>query len=179
MKVQKYSWGYIPLSNLIKKIWNGQLPHIYMYRTAMFTTIAELSLSGLQIRAVLQPQRVLRGEIIYRLSTQLTAVTWASLIEYSWWGCKLSFLRNHSALTKQVIVNMKLFCIGTLLVIVVTSVSSDCVSEEHLDWSSYGHFQTCRSHHIKQALQVWPFHKNDKNKMRFVWGSTIWKVLFW
>ena len=44
---------------------------------------------------------------------------------------------------------------SVLLLLLAFSSSSlgDC-PEDQLDWSSYGYFQTCRSHHIKQALQV-------------------------
>jgi len=43
---------------------------------------------------------------------------------------------------------------SVLLLLLTFSSSSlgDC-PEDQLDWSSYGYFQTCRSHHIKQALQ--------------------------
>ena len=41
-----------------------------------------------------------------------------------------------------------------LLLLTVPSCLADCQDEEELNWSSYGYFQSCRSKHIKQALQV-------------------------
>ena len=43
------------------------------------------------------------------------------------------------------------------LVMVTLSVAlsrADCGPGDDVEWGSYGYFQTCRSHHIKQALQV-------------------------
>lgn len=31
---------------------------------------------------------------------------------------------------------------------------ADCAPGEEVEWGAYGYFQTCRSHHIRQALQV-------------------------
>ena len=31
---------------------------------------------------------------------------------------------------------------------------AECPGDETVEWGSYGYFQTCRSHHIRQALQV-------------------------
>ena len=33
-------------------------------------------------------------------------------------------------------------------------VRGDCGQGDDVEWGGYGYFQTCRSHHIKQALQV-------------------------
>ena len=41
-----------------------------------------------------------------------------------------------------------------VMVVMVAGCSGDCSQEEEVDWGSYGYFQTCRAHHIKQALQV-------------------------
>ena len=41
-----------------------------------------------------------------------------------------------------------------VILLLVSSCLGDCQAEEELDWSSYGYFQSCRSKHIKQALQV-------------------------
>ena len=40
------------------------------------------------------------------------------------------------------------------VMMMVAGCSGDCALEEEVDWGSYGYFQTCRAHHIKQALQV-------------------------
>jgi len=40
-----------------------------------------------------------------------------------------------------------------LIFVICQLVNADCTDEEYIEWSSYGHFQTCRSQHIKQALQ--------------------------
>ena len=31
---------------------------------------------------------------------------------------------------------------------------ADCGPGDDVEWGAYGYFQTCRSHHIRQALQV-------------------------
>ena len=41
-----------------------------------------------------------------------------------------------------------------LLLVLSTAGSSLADCQEELDWTSYGYFQSCRSKHIKQALQV-------------------------
>ena len=50
-----------------------------------------------------------------------------------------------------------MFSIFNLLFLLLVSAGSclaDCEAQEELDWTSYGYFQSCRSKHIKQALQV-------------------------
>lgn len=46
--------------------------------------------------------------------------------------------------------------LSVLLLVLLTRAGSclaDCQTEEELSWTSYGYFQSCRSKHIKQALQ--------------------------
>ena len=50
--------------------------------------------------------------------------------------------------------NIILLPVILLGITTVPSCLGDCQAEEELDWSSYGYFQSCRSKHIKQALQV-------------------------
>ena len=47
--------------------------------------------------------------------------------------------------------------LSLLILLALTTAGSclaDCQAQEELDWTSYGYFQSCRSKHIKQALQV-------------------------
>ena len=45
-------------------------------------------------------------------------------------------------------------CMVAVVVVMVAGCSGDCSQEEEVDWGAYGYSQTCRAHHIKQALQV-------------------------
>merc|ERR1719429_370068 len=48
---------------------------------------------------------------------------------------------------------MILLSIVTLFLTTGALASTQCSSEDDLDWGSYGYFQTWRTQHIKQALQ--------------------------
>ena len=49
---------------------------------------------------------------------------------------------------------MRACMVVVVVMMMVAGCSGDCALEEEVDWGSYGYFQTCRAHHIKQALQV-------------------------
>ena len=75
---------------------------------------------------------------------------------------KIILTQQSDMRTQQWLINMKMILLSTVTLFLTTGAlaSTQCSSEDDLDWGSYGYFQTCRTQHIKQALQVIPCDLN-------------------
>ena len=69
---------------------------------------------------------------------------------------KIILTQQSDMRAQQWLIKMKMIKLSIVTLFLTTGAlaSTQCSSEDDLDWGSYGYFQTCRTQHIKQALQV-------------------------